>query len=250
MAKFGRDRMPHIGAERPDEAGLQLVEEWIASLADARPASPPDKSLADPRSAMALARRLGRGSLEPAERDAVLADAAKLPAGPMRDLFEGYLPQVGERKLGSNPRPRSILALTGNADRGGKRFWSKSLQCANCHKIGAQGTPLGPDLSTIGKLRSREDLLESILEPSRRIEPKFASYVVVTVDGRSLTGLLVMRDETKVVLRDAQNKEIAVPAADVEALQPSRFSLMPDGQFGGLTAQEAADVLEYLVTRK
>src|SRR5262249_37585483 len=31
MAKSGRDRMPHIGAERPDEAGLELVERWIAS---------------------------------------------------------------------------------------------------------------------------------------------------------------------------------------------------------------------------
>jgi hypothetical protein len=27
MAKFGRDRMPHVGAERPDEAGLRLIEE-------------------------------------------------------------------------------------------------------------------------------------------------------------------------------------------------------------------------------
>ena len=39
-----------------------------------------------------LARKLGRGELKPAERDALLAAAAKLPAGPVRDLFEGYLP--------------------------------------------------------------------------------------------------------------------------------------------------------------
>ena len=180
----------------------------------------------------------------------MLSAAAKLPAGPMRDLFEGYLPQAGERKLGSNPRPKSILALAGNADRGGKLFWSPSLHCGSCHKIGEQGTPLGPDLSAIGKLRGREDLLESILEPSRRIEPKFAAYVVVTVDGRSLTGLLVVRDENKVVLRDAQNKEVTFAAQDVEALQPSRLSLMPDGQLSGLTAQDAADVLEYLATRR
>jgi hypothetical protein len=36
MAKFGRDRMPHVGAERPDEAGLQLIEEWITGMG-ARP---------------------------------------------------------------------------------------------------------------------------------------------------------------------------------------------------------------------
>ena len=42
MAKFGRDRMPHIGSERPDEAALGLIEQWIystysGSYAAARP---------------------------------------------------------------------------------------------------------------------------------------------------------------------------------------------------------------------
>src|SRR5207245_10093416 len=47
MAKFGRDRMPHFGAERRDEAGLQLIEEWITGLGGAPsklgplPAGPP-----------------------------------------------------------------------------------------------------------------------------------------------------------------------------------------------------------------
>jgi putative heme-binding domain-containing protein len=254
MAKFGRDRMPHIGAERPDEAGLKLVEDWITSLGTSppRPLDPPSNPLADAKSAMLVARQLGRGSLAAAERDSVLAAAVKLPAGPIRDLFDGYLPQPekAQRKLGSNPRPKTILAMTGNADRGAKMFWSKALNCGSCHKIGSLGTSLGPDLSAIGKLRARGDLLESILEPSRRIEPKFAAYVVVTGDGRSLTGLLVARDANKVVLRDAQNKEITLPAGDVEAVRPSRLSLMPDGQLAGLTAQEAADVLEYLATRK
>ena len=69
---------------------------------------------------------------------------------------------------------------------------------------------------------SREDLLESILEPSRRIEPKYAAYVAHTADGRSLTGLLVKRDENEVVLRDGQNKEIVLAAKNVEELRPSR----------------------------
>ena len=89
-----------------------------------------------------------------------------------------------------------------------------------------------------------------VVEPSRRLEPKYAAYVVQTADGRALTGLLVKRDENTVVLRDGQNKEITLRAKDVETLQPARQSLMPDGQLTGLTAQEAADLLEYLVTRK
>ena len=64
-----------------------------ASDARAMPDSEsPDKLLADPKSALCAARKLGRGELKPAEREALLAAAAKLPAGPVRDLFEGYLP--------------------------------------------------------------------------------------------------------------------------------------------------------------
>ncbi len=71
-----------------------------------------------------------------------------------------------------------------------------------------------------------------------------------TVDGRSFTGLLVRRSEKEVVMRDAENREIVVAAKRVEVLQPSRVSLMPQGQLAGLTAQEAADLLEYVASRR
>ena len=212
----------------------------------------PTRSLADPKSAL-----LARAEARPRRADAGRAGRAagrggEAPARPGPRPVRG-LParrtSKGERKLGSNPRPRAILALQGDAGRGEKLFWSQAVNCGSCHKVGDRGTPVGPDLSTIGKLRSREDLLESILEPSRRIEPKYAAYVAQTADGRSLTGLLVKRDENEVVLRDGQNKEIVLAAKDVEELRPSRASLMPDGQLAGLTAQEAADLLEYLATR-
>ena len=57
-------------------------------------------------------------------------------------------------------------------------------------------------------------------------------------------------DEKQVVLRDAENKEIVLAADNVEAVQPSRLSMMPDGAVSGLTLQEAADLVEFLATRK
>ncbi|MEX2142549.1 MAG: hypothetical protein WD894_25065, partial [Pirellulales bacterium] len=259
MAKFGRDRMPHIGSEWPDEAGLTLIEQWIASMnASAKPTeassegAPSDQLLASPQSAMPLARKLGRGRLNATERDALLTAVSKLPSGPVRDLFEGYLPLVSkaERKLGSNPRPSIILGLKGDADRGETLFWSQAINCGKCHRVGDRGKPVGPDLSSVGKLRSAEDLLESLLSPTRRIEPKYAAYLVHTGDGRSLTGLLIKRDEHSVVLRDNEGKEITLAAESVEELRPLRTSLMPDGQLADLTAHQAADLLEYLAMQK
>src|SRR5205807_5191244 len=169
----------------------------------------------------------------------------------VRDLFEGYFPTEGrERKLGSNPRPAAILNLKGDAERGRAVLFATGMTCQNCHRVGDKGIALGPDLSAIGKTRSREDLLDSILDPSRRIEPQYVSYNVETKSGRHVTGLLVKRDANEILLRDAQNQEVRLAAADIAQMSANRISLMPDGLLRDLTAQQAADLLEFLATRR
>jgi putative heme-binding domain-containing protein len=177
--------------------------------------------------------------------------AAKLPPGPARDLFEGYFSvEPGSRKLGPAPRPASILGLTGDPAKGEALFFTEAVQCAKCHKVGDRGTAVGPELTAIAKARTPAELLDSILNPSARVDPQFAAYLVRTADGRQATGLLVRRDGEQVVVRDAQNQLQTFAAADVEAVQPSRLSLMPDGLVAGLTPQQAADLLAYLAARK
>jgi putative heme-binding domain-containing protein len=267
LSKFGRDRMPQIGSELPDEAGLAVLHDWIKSLPATEPPAPPtdgnstdangaltaaeiDRRLSSPATALALARRVGRHQLSADARAQVLASIAKLPPGPVRDLFDGYLPRTGERKLGTNPRPAAILALKGDADRGAAIFWTKETQCQNCHRIGDKGTALGPDLTAIGKTRTKLELLENLLDPSKRMEPQYVPFYAATSTGKTHTGLLVKRDATEVVLKDAQNQETRLKAAEVEQLSPGRQSLMPDGLLRDLTAQQAADLLEFLATRR
>jgi putative heme-binding domain-containing protein len=260
MAKFGRGRMPRMGSDWPDEAGLALIRDWIAQLppgsnngADPGPltAAEIDHRLTEPAAAMDLARQIGRNQLPAETRKDVLTRAAKLSPGPVRDLFEGYFPTEGrERKLGSNPRPAAILSLNGDAERGRVVFFANGMTCQTCHRVGDKGVNLGPDLSAIGKTRSREDLLDSILDPSRRIEPQYVSYNVETKSGRHITGLLVKRDANEVVLRDAQNQEVRLRADDVVQLSASRVSLMPDGALRDLTAQQAADLVAFLATKR
>jgi putative heme-binding domain-containing protein len=259
MSKFGRGRMPRMGSDWPDEAGLALLREWIGQMAPAtnRELEPAvvtgdviDRLLSSP-AALDLARLVGRNRLPAVTRQEVLTRAAKLSPGPVRDLFEGYFPTEGrERKLGSNPRPAAILGVKGDAERGREVFFAQGMTCQTCHRVGDKGTALGPDLSAIGKTRAREDLLDSILDPSRRIEPQFVAYNVETKSGRQITGLLVKRDAAEVVLRDAQNQEVRLRPDDVAQMAASRVSLMPDGLLRDLTAQQAADLLEFLATRR
>ena len=118
--------------------------------------------------------------------------------------------------------------------------------CATCHKIAGQGGQIGPDLSDIGKKLTKRQILESILDPSKDIDPKFAAYTVQLDDERQLSGLIVARDEQSLTVRDAQGKDTKVPLKSVVAQIPSKKSLMPDQLLRDLTAEQAADLLAFL----
>jgi putative heme-binding domain-containing protein len=105
---------------------------------------------------------------------------------------------------------------------------------------------VGPDLSEIGKKYNRAQLLENLLTPSRTIEPRFQTQVVVTVDGRVLTGVVVQRDNAGLVMRDARDQEIQLAADAIESARPLGQSLMPDQLLRDLTPQQAADLLAFL----
>jgi putative heme-binding domain-containing protein len=141
--------------------------------------------------------------------------------------------------------------LVGDAKRGRAWFLSDSANsCKSCHRAEGKGTELGPDLATIAAKYPKRELLQQILEPSRTVDPKYATQVVATKDGQVHMGLLVSKTTRDIVLRDARNQEIRIGLDDIEqqAVQPA--SLMPDGLLRELTAQQAADLLEYLTTLK
>ena len=93
-------------------------------------------------------------------------------------------------------------------------------------------------------------MLDQILEPSRTIDPQYVSYLLETKDGRVLTGLVVEKNGREVVLKDAQGKTVRIPGGEVEHLVPQSRSLMPELLLRDLTAQQVADLLEYLTTLK
>lgn len=127
-------------------------------------------------------------------------------------------------------------------------MWHEStvVQCRNCHRIAGKGTELGPDLDAIGKKHNRAKLLESIMQPSLQIEPKYALWLVETKSGMVHTGLMVRQNDDEVVLRDAQNKQHRVAAADIEGVFPQQKSIMPEMQLKDFTAEQVADLLAYL----
>jgi putative heme-binding domain-containing protein len=247
----GRERP--TPADRKEALGREKAE--APRRARARAAERADvirRLLSSTSGALMLARDLGEGRVPKSVRGEVLAAARAAPTPTVRDLFERFFPDDERAKrLGSTIDPKRILALKGDVRRGRELFFkSAGLQCANCHRVGGAGSDLGPDLSQIGKKYTRAQLLESIVEPSKVIDPKYVAYQLETKSGKVYTGLLVSRTEREVVLKVVGDKEVRVPAGKVAALVPQRVSLMPEQALRDLTAQQAADLIDYLASLK
>jgi len=170
----------------------------------------------------------------------------------VRDLFERFLPEDQRTKrLGSVVDSQSILAIKGSVEQGRVLFLNTAgIQCKSCHRIGDQGIAVGPDLTQIAKKYDRAQLLETILEPSKRIEPQFVTYLIETVQGRVLSGLLVKKTEKEIVLKTAQNKVVRIPVDDVELMTPQQKSIMPELLLQDMTAEQVADLLAFLSSLK
>ncbi len=282
MTTLGPGHMPRLGSNVVDEPGVKLIHDWIAQLpgtglvADASAHTSAqlaaavdrlrsgkrtsaaalnrliDPLLASPGTALRLTAALGGNDFPARAREAVVARAAKLEVAEVRDLFERFLPEERRvKRLGDVIRPEQILALPGDSARGRKLFFeAQGVQCRNCHRIEGKGIEIGPDLDQIGKKYDRALILDNILNPSRQIEEKYLTYVLETKRGEVHTGLLVRRDAGKVVLKDATNKLIEVPTAEVERLVAQQRSLMPDLLLRDLTAEQVADLTAFLSSLK
>jgi len=260
ISKLGQGRMPHVGSDAVDEAGVRLIRKWIASLPEgpiepaARDARAADKSalsrndfdrlLSSTTGALDLLAALD--TLPEATRKDAIKRALERPPGMVRDLFEAFEPASQRReRLGTSIKPERILGLKGDLERGRVLFANPGLQCAKCHRVQAGPETVGPELSKIGAKYTRAQLLESILEPSKTIDPKYIASIIQTKSGDVLSGIVVGISDKEFVLKDAE-KETRIPLSSVERKVQQTKSLMPEGLLQHLTAQEAADLISYL----
>ena len=138
---------------------------------------------------------------------------------------------------------RAALGLTGAADRGQAVF---KQHCAACHKLAGEGHEVGPDLLAVVPGKSGEDLLMALLDPNREVDPRYLNYLANTLDGRSLTGVVVAETSAAITLRRSDGAEDTVRRADLDSLRSSGLSLMPEGLEKNVTKQDVADLLAYL----
>ncbi|MDA0990789.1 MAG: GDSL-type esterase/lipase family protein, partial [Verrucomicrobia bacterium] len=136
-----------------------------------------------------------------------------------------------DRELPQEER-QTLLAdvnRVGSAERGAAVFARKELACATCHVVDGSGGKLGPDLTSVGAYMTPDSLLESILQPSSAIKQGYETMVIVRNSGRIVSGTLQRRTDSAVLIRDQYDKLVSIPRDDIESIESSPVSLMPQG---------------------
>ena len=167
----------------------------------------------------------------------------------------GINPEFSNQKLEDEllavpPAKLAEIAMAkGNAEKGKNLFFKSTAACFACHAPPEGVKRLGPDLEKIKSVLKPEELVDSILRPSRRIDKDFAQITVVTLKGKIYTGIRVSDTDKELVLRNlAQPEPITIPKAEIDETVDSRTSLMPAGLVKQLkTREEFNDLMKYVL---
>jgi putative heme-binding domain-containing protein len=125
-------------------------------------------------------------------------------------------------------------------------FNSQKAACATCHAIGYMGGHVGPDLTSIGQVRTERDLLESIVFPSASFVRNFEPLIVHTRSDEEYSGVVKKDGEDEIVLATGPNVEVRIVRSDIAEMRPGTVSVMPAGLDQQLTVQELADLVAFL----
>jgi putative heme-binding domain-containing protein len=150
-------------------------------------------------------------------------------------------------------RIESLLAdfKNANPEAGKAVFESGKGTCIVCHRVGEIGGNVGPNLSTIGRIRSARDLFESVLYPNESIARDFNTYEVKRKNGQSsLLGLIESQTAAAIVVIDPAGQRREVPREDVVSLIEIPTSLMPPGLEQTLPPEELRDLVAWLLSLK
>jgi putative heme-binding domain-containing protein len=188
-----------------------------------------------------------------------------------RVIREG-VPKTTMKKMGESLKPDQILKLVAFirslARAPGEATWQPYLKgdpvagrtlffdekgkagCIRCHSLNREGGRVGPALDRIASRRSGEFIMESILQPSKDIDPEYEAVQVLTAQGVLITGLRVNESNFNIQLRDESGQFHSFLKSDLDSVVTLKKSLMPDNLAEVLTVKELHDLFAFLMTQE
>jgi putative heme-binding domain-containing protein len=136
----------------------------------------------------------------------------------------------------------------GNRQEGKNIFnYNSTAQCVRCHLVGnSEGGSVGPPLTKIGGILTREQILQALVEPSARLSPGYGSVILTLVDGQEVNGTLAKETATELTINTSDAEPLVVPVSRIKKRENVASGMPPMGSL--LSKREIRDVVEYLST--
>lgn len=137
---------------------------------------------------------------------------------------------------------KPAITAQGDAKKGLAHYMAR---CMACHKAGANGLAVGPDLITV-KTKGREALLEAILVPHKEVASQFIAYTVNTKDGQTFAGIITNDTASSMTIKMMGGLEKTLQRSEIKGSSSTGQSLMPEGLETGMTVEDMADLLSFI----
>src|SRR5579863_8767389 len=146
----------------------------------------------------------------------------------------------------------------GNAAHGQDLFFGDA-NCSLCHMVAGKGGRVGPDLTAVGGSRTREAIIDSVRNPSRRLAwglteatkefpQEYESVTVVTADGKEIKGVTLNEDSFTVQIMDTNEQIHLLKKDTLRSFHKSRESAMPKYNADTLSDKDLEDIVAYLTS--
>ena len=180
--------------------------------------------------------------------------AAEISSGDRERLMKDKNPLVSDRakilfkeleggdRMNVYQEYRKILNVSADAKLG-KTVFQKL--CSACHTYLGEGGRVGPDLTGV-KSQPVEALLLHIIVPNYEVLPAYQIVMIVTNDGRSLSGRILSETENSLTIRTAFGTDESILRRNIASLTNSGLSLMPDGLEQSMSKEDLANLIAYL----
>jgi len=200
------------------------------------------------RLVQALKGAKGLASLRPDLLQSVLAKYPPPVQQEGKELLA--LLQVDSEKQREHLEALLASLQKGDVRQGQAIFNSQKAACSSCHAIGYLGGHVGPDLTSIGQIRTERDLLESIVYPSASFVRSYEPYIVRTKSDEDYNGVLRKDSPEEIILATGPTTEVRIARSEIADLRPSTVSVMPAGLEQQLSKQELSDLVAFLKATK
>ena len=233
-----------LGQQGTEEGIKQIIAKWSSFAPNVRREAV-EQLLARPASTLILLDAMAAKKIATSEIDRGRIAALATSKNPeirskIRDLVNAK-PSISKQKILA--QYWSQENSDGDASRG-KLIFQKN--CATCHRLGQVGHDVGQNLYSAIPGKTYRDLLEAIMDPNKEIDNKYVNYLLTTIDGKVVSGIIVSDTPSSLTLRRAEGIEEIIARTDIESLKSTGMSLMPEGFEKTIPPKDMPDLIAFL----